>query len=169
MEDCKSDVSFLIREIFYSNQFKYRDLILWDKRNCSSRTSWGSFGSASCPNILLPFEEIVVFYKESKAKDIKYIKEMIDKDFISYTYGHWQIDGEKIKDAKRYPCPVPFPQEIPKRLIQLYSYRDEIVLDPFSGNGTTCIVAKKLGRKFIGFELSKDYAEKSMKNLNKLT
>lgn len=172
MEETKVDIGYLIRDIFYNVGFNYKDLILWDKNHLSSRNAWGSFGSASCPNILLPFEEIIVFYKGDKNKHKKEgngIKELIDKDFIEYTNGHWRIDGEKAKDKTKYPCPVPFPQKIPKRLIQLYSYRDDIVLDPFSGNGTTCIVAKKLGRNFIGFELSKEYVTKSIKNLNRLT
>ncbi|SCI86367.1 Modification methylase MboII [uncultured Clostridium sp.] len=156
-EDEKCDITYMIKEIFYSIGFKYRNKIYWDKRHLSNNNARGSYESASSPNILLPFEEIIIFYKEDKKK-VKDgdINEIIDSEFREYTYGHWVIDGQKHKN--RNPCPVPFPQEIPARLIRLFSYRGDIVLDPFSGDGTTCLVAKKLGRNYIGFEISEKYA-----------
>lgn len=165
-ENQKCDISFMIKKIFCDKGFIYRDKFYWDKEHLKNRQAWGSFESASSPNILLPFEEIIVFYKEKRIKEKSQnnVNEMINGDFIEYTNGHWKIKPYTIKEG----CPVPFPQEIPKRLIQLYSFRGDIVLDPFSGNGTTCIVAKKLGRNFIGIELSKKYYDFSIYKMNKL-
>lgn len=166
-EEEKCDITYMIKEIFYNTGFKYRNKIYWDKKHLSDNTARGSYESASSPNILLPFEEIIIFYKEDKKK-LKDgdINEMIDSEFWEYTNGHWIIDGEKNKNKKL--CPVPFPQEIPARLIKLFSYRGDIVLDPFSGNGTTCLVAKKLGRHYIGFEISEQYSKHSNNEIRKI-
>jgi site-specific DNA-methyltransferase (adenine-specific) len=91
---------------------------------------------------------------------------MIDKEFQEYSNGHWVIKGEVRKGKNS--CPAPFPQEIPNRLIKMFSYRDDIVLDPFCGNGTTCLVARKLARKYIGFELSKKYTDYAINRINRL-
>lgn len=168
--DEKIDILYKVKDLFYKTGFKYREQIFWDKENLKSRTAWGSFESASCPNVLLPFEVILVFYKVSRKKYIsESVKEMINSDFSEYTNGHWKIKGEKEDRDNKQTCPVPFPQELVKRLIQLYSYRNDLVLDPFSGNGTTCIVAKKLGRQFIGFEISENYYNASLKKLKKVS
>lgn len=166
-DSVKCDISYIVKKIFYESGFKFRDKIYWDKENIKSRTAWGSFESASDPNILLKFEEIIVFFKGSKKKEKlnNNINELIDRDFIKYSNGHWVIPGEK---KSNNGCPAPFPQEVPRRLIELYSYRGDIVLDPFSGNGTTCVVAKKLGRNYIGIELSEKYFEYSIKRIEKL-
>lgn len=162
----KCDISYMVKKVFYESGFKFRDKIYWDKENIKSRNAWGSFESASDPNILLGFEEIIVFFKESRKREKTNdnINELINNDFIKYTNGHWIISGQKKKGG----CPAPFPQEIPRRLIELYSYRGDIILDPFSGNGTTCVVAKKLGRNYIGIELSKNYCKYSLKQIEKL-
>lgn len=163
----KIDIIFKVKSIFYSNGFKYKDQILWDKEHLSSNTARGSFESASSPYILLPFEVILVFFKKSKKKfKPNSIKELIDSDFNQYTNGHWKIKG--VSKKSKNSCPVPYPQELVKRLILLYSYRDDLILDPFSGNGTTCLVAKKLGRQFIGFEISKNYYDTSISKLKKI-
>lgn len=156
----KCDISYIIKNVFYNAGFKYRDKIYWDKQNLKNLTAWGSYESSSDPNILLPFEEIVILYKQTKKKQKMgtNVNEMIDKEFKEYVNGHWVINGE-VRGREMDNCPAPFPQEIPSRLIKLFSYRGDIVLDPFSGNGTTCVVAKKLGRNYIGFELSKKYTD----------
>lgn len=156
----KCDISFMIKDIFYKSGFKYRDKIYWDKQNFKNRQAWGSFQSCSCPNVLLKFEEIVVFYKEKRKKkktNDASISDISKDEFIKYTDGHWIIPGKSNKKVNE--CPVPFPEELVERLIKFFSYTNDIVLDPFCGNGTTCIVAKKLGRKYIGFEISKKYVD----------
>lgn len=167
----KVDISCIIKYIFYNTGFKYRDKIYWDKQNLKKVTAWGSYESSSNPNILLPFEEVVVFYKKMRKKEKvgTNINEMIDKEFKEYSNGHWVIKGESRKGSnKKDSCPATFPQEIPSRLIKMFSYRGDIVLDPFSGNGTTCLVAKKLGRKYIGFELSKKYTDYANRRISRL-
>ena len=94
----KIDIIFKIKSIFYNIGFKYKDQILWDKDHLSSNTAWGSYKSASCPNILLPFESILIFYKKYKKKQTPCLrKEIIDTDFQLFTNGHWRIKG---KDSK---------------------------------------------------------------------
>lgn len=163
----KCDTSFMIKEIFYKSGFKYRDKIYWDKNNFKSRTAWGSFKSCSSPNILLKFEEIVVFYKgeRRKEKTNDFCTSDINKDeFIKYTNGHWVICGKSNKKSDE--CPVPFPEELVERLIKLFSYTNDIVLDPFCGSGTTCIVANRLKRRYTGFEISKKYVDDANKKIN---
>jgi site-specific DNA-methyltransferase (adenine-specific) len=70
-EKIKYDISYIIKNTFYNVGFKYRDKIYWDKQNLKSVTAWGSYESSSDPNILLPFEEIIVFYKQTKKKEKK--------------------------------------------------------------------------------------------------
>ncbi len=72
----------------------------------------------------------------------------------------WYVNPEPVRD---HPCP--YPEEIPRRLIQLFSFKGETVLDPFSGSGTTAFVAKSLGRNFMGFELNPEFVELSMEKL----
>lgn len=165
-EKIKCDISYIIKDVFYNTGFKYRDKIYWDKQNLKNPRARGSYESSSNPNILLPFEEIIVFYKNIRKKEkiTTNVNEMIDKEFEECSNGHWIIKGEKRKDG----CPAPFPQEIPNRLIKMFSYREDIVLDPFSGNGTTCLVAKKLGRKYIGFEISEKYTNYAINRINRL-
>ena len=76
------------------------------------------------------------------------------EDFIAWTKSIWTFNTES---AKRIGHPAPFPIELPYRLIQLYSFKDDIILDPFIGSGTTAIAALKSKRHYIGYETNKDY------------
>ena len=135
--------------------------ILWDKQNVTSRTAWGSFCSPSNPNIIQPMECVLVYSKKTRKKDGD--ADMIDMDkqfFIKNTLGVWPIQPEKDRSH-----PAPFPIDLPKRIAQMFSYRNDLVLDPFSGSGTTAIACHKLKRRFICIEKDKDYWEASVKRL----
>lgn len=153
----KISLDVLFYNILESAGFNYRTKILWNKNQITSRTAWGSFKSPSNPNILPPFEYVLVFYKDTPKKegdknDIDITKE----EFIAWTNGLWNIAPESKKKVKH---PAPYPEELCRRLIKMFSYVGDIIFDPFMGSGTTCIVAKKNNRRYIGAELEKSFVE----------
>jgi site-specific DNA-methyltransferase (adenine-specific) len=138
--------------------------ITWDKRNVTRRTAWGSWKSPSFPVVNNPLECILVYCKEEK----KHIgnKEDIDitrDEFIEYTMGVWNMASAK---KSKVGHPAPFPEELPYRCIKLFSYRNDLVLDPFVGSGTTCRVAKRLGRNYLGFDISPDYVKMAIETMD---
>lgn len=143
----------------------WRAEILWEKNNYNAKyTAWGSWKSPSMPYIKYTWEYIEVFDKESHKKTGK--KENIDitaEEFKEWVIGRWTFPPEtRMKD---YGHPAVFPEELPKRLMKLFSYRNDIVLDPFNGTGTTSLVAWKLGRRFIGIDVSEKYSGTAMARL----
>lgn len=137
--------------------WKYHTTIIWNESNISRRTAWGSWLSASAPYVIAPVELIVVFYKNSYKKTQGTKQSTITKEeFLEWTNGLWSFNGES---KKRIGHPAPFPRELPKRAIKLFSYKDDIVLDPFCGSGTSMIEAFLNNRQFIGIEIDKSYCE----------
>lgn len=134
----------------------WRGEIVWLKNNLKKLTAWGSWMSPSCPYLSYPFEFIEVFSKDT----LKHIgdKENIDltkEEFIEYVNGHWTIAPET--RMKKFNHPAMFPEELAKRCIKLFSYKNDLVLDPFNGAGTTTYVANLLGRRYIGVDISESY------------
>jgi site-specific DNA-methyltransferase (adenine-specific) len=155
---------------FMTNELGYlmKTTIIWNKSQIGNRTSWGSWKSPSNPSFPTPFEYILIFANEDQKKEGK--KELITvskEEFIDNSLAIWTFSPEH-KMAK-YDHPAMFPPELPYRLIQQLSYRNDIVLDIFSGVGTTCLVAAKLYRRWIGIEMSKKYVEESIERINKYT
>lgn len=145
--------------------FKYKTTIIWNEQNISRRTAWGSWLSASAPNIIAPVETIAVFYKKSWKKSYKGTSTINKEEFIEWTNGIWTFPGENRKIIKH---PAPFPVELPRRCIKLFSYKEDIILDPFVGSGTTLLAALELGRFSIGIDIDESYlliAEKRIKKL----
>jgi len=134
-------------------------LYIWDKRKIARFSSFGSYPYP--PNIFstYPYEWITVFSKAGKRKPVP--KEIKDKSKISTEeWQKWAINSiweMQPAKAKAEGHPAPFPLELPRRLIKLYSFWGDTVLDPFAGTGTTLKAAQELGRKSIGFELNPDY------------
>lgn len=124
-------------------------------------TAWGSFCSASSPYIIGGYEQITIGYNEQWKKQQKGTSTISKKEFIKATKTVWNI-----LRAPRNKHPATFPKEIPQHCINLFSYENDLVLDPFAGIGTTLCVAKRLKRKFIGFELSKPFYDIAVQNLN---
>ena len=83
-------------------------------------------------------------------------------EFMESTLSIWNINPEK---AKKIGHPAPFPVELPKRFINLYSFKDDLVLDPFIGSGTTAVASKLMQRNYVGYEINKDYIEIANKRL----
>ena len=97
-----------------------------------------------------------------------YWREDIDEkeEFLEYTKSIWNFPSVS---AKKVGHPAPFPEELPYRLIQFYTFKDDVVLDPFCGAGTTCLAALKSGRHFIGYDIEPKYVELSNKKIKEFT
>jgi DNA modification methylase len=137
--------------------FLMRGEIIWDKgASASASTAWGSWQSATNPTLRDVHEYILVFSKGSYRRSrLEGRKDTITKEqFLEFTKSVWTFPAES---ARKVGHPAPFPTELPYRLIQLYTFESEIVLDPFMGSGQTALAALKAGRHFIGYELSSEY------------
>lgn len=144
--------------------WKYHSTIIWNEGNISRRTAWGSFQSASAPYVIAPVETIAVLYKDRWVKNRRGVSDISKKEFIDWTNGVWVFPGESKKKVKH---PAPFPVELPLRCIKLFSFKDDLVLDPFLGSGTTLIAVALTGRKGIGIEIDENYCKLAKQRLVK--
>lgn len=146
--------------------FNMRGEIIWNKAaSASPSTAWGSWQSAANPTLRDIHEYILVFSKGDYKREKLDKQNTISKEqFMEWTKSIWTMNAES---ARRIGHPAPFPEELPNRLIQLYSFKGDIVLDPFMGSGTTALSALKSDRKFIGYEISQDYIDLSEKRLSR--
>ncbi|MBI5033003.1 MAG: site-specific DNA-methyltransferase [Chloroflexi bacterium] len=143
--------------------WKYHSTIIWNEQNISRRTAWGSWLSASAPFVIAPVEVIVVLYKDSWKKTSGTKKSDIKRDeFMAWTNGVWTFNGES---KKRVGHPAPFPIELPRRCIKMFTYVDDIVLDPFLGSGTTLLACQETQRRGIGIEIDEKYCELAVQRL----
>lgn len=141
-----------------------RGELIWSKAaSAGSSTAWGSWLSASNPTLRDIHEYILVFSKGSMRREKEGRESTITRDeFLEYTKSIWSFPTES---AKRVGHPAPFPVELPYRLIQLYTFRGDVVLDPFCGSGTTCVAALRTKRHFIGVDNSEEYVELARKRI----
>jgi site-specific DNA-methyltransferase (adenine-specific) len=145
--------------------FLMRGEIIWDKgASSSASTAWGSWQSASNPTLRDGHEYILVFSKDNFRRErVPERKDTIlREEFLEYTKSVWAFAAES---ARKVGHPAPFPVELPYRLIQLYTFEGEVVLDPFMGSGQTALAAMRSRRHFVGYETSADYIELSMKRI----
>ena len=150
--------------------FLMRGEIIWDKSaSAGSSCAWGSFQSASNPCLRDVHEYLLVFSKgnykllrEKSEREEGRIDTIPRDDFIQHTKSIWSFATER---ASRVNHPAPFPVELPKRCIEMYSFAGDVVLDPFNGSGTTCVAAKNTGRAYIGVDLSEEYLTIARKRL----
>jgi site-specific DNA-methyltransferase (adenine-specific) len=148
--------AMLIADMF-SLGFLMRGEIIWDKAaSSSSSTAWGSWQSASNPTLRDTHEYILVFSKGSfRREKVDGRENTISKEeFLEFTKSVWTFGAES---ARKVGHPAPFPVELPYRLIQLYTFSGEVVLDPFMGSGQTALAALKAGRHFVGYEVNEQY------------
>ncbi len=158
-------LSAYISQIMMEIGFNMRGEIIWNKAaSASPSTAWGSWQSASNPTLRDIHEYILVFSKGEYKREKGTKENTISRDqFMEYTKSIWTMNAES---AKRIGHPAPFPEELPLRLLQLYSFTTDIVLDPFMGSGTTAVAALKNNRNFVGYEISEDYIKLAQKRLN---
>lgn len=144
--------------------WKYFSTIIWNEGNISRRTAWGSWLSARAPYVIAPVEAIVIFYKERWQKIKNGKSDITKKEFIDWTNGVWTFPGES---RKKVGHPAPFPLELPKRCIKLFSFVGDTVLDPFLGSGSTLIMCALLNRKGVGVEIDENYCNLAKNRLIK--
>lgn len=143
--------------------YKYHSTIIWNEGNISRRTAWGSWMSASAPFVIAPVELIIILYKENWKKTSGSKQSDITRDeFMNWTNGLWTFNGES---KKKIGHPAPFPLELPKRCIKLFSFVGDAVLDPFLGSGTSLIAAAMLNRKAIGIDIDTKYCKLAEKRI----
>ena len=146
-------------------RFLMRGEIIWDKSmSVGASTAWGSFGSPTNPTLRDQHEYIMIYSKDRFARK-RYegaVEDIHPDDFAKWTKSIWEMATAKAKEVGH---PSPFPEELPARLIRLYTFREECVLDPFAGSGSTCVAAKKLGRDWIGYDTSPEYVDRARKRI----
>ena len=157
--------------------FIMRTEILWYKQTMRRRTAWGSWRSPRNPHMVPSWEYVLVFCKGSwTLEGNKEDADISSEEFIRYSDAFWTIQpetrgrqpflkslypprrGRKAPEEKTDGHPAPFPEELIKRLVKFYSYRGNVVIDPFGGTGTVAAIAKRHGRHFVHMDISKKYS-----------
>ena len=142
-----------------------RGEIIWSKgKSTSGNCAWGSFQSAANPTLRDLTERVIVASKgrfdravarkEREEQSLPFDNTIYRDDFMDWATDVWEIDAES---ATRVGHPAPFPVELPQRLIELYTYRDDLVLDPFMGAGSTAVAAVRTHRHYVGFDIDEAY------------
>lgn len=156
-------LSHLAGQIMRDVGFLMRGEIIWVKgKGMNGSAAFGSWMKASNPALRDLHEYIMVFSKGRWGRVRKGVSTITKEDFLAWTLSVWNVAPES---ARRVGHPAPFPIEIPRRLIQLYSYQDDVILDPFGGAGTTGLAAVEAGRKYIVIDNQKAYVELAQKRL----
>lgn len=144
-----------------------RGEIVWQKaKGANGSCAWGSYRSPANPVLRDVTERVVIASKgrfdraisraERERQGLPHEATISADEFMAATLDVWEIPSES---ATRVGHPAPFPVDLPQRLIELYTYRGDLVLDPFMGSGTTAVAAHRSGRHFVGFEIQPDYVE----------
>lgn len=145
--------------------FLMRGEIIWDKGSSSSpSTAWGSWKSASNSTLRDVHEYVLVFCKDmfKRPNPGKRESTISRDDFLEFTKSVWTLPTES---ARKIGHPAPFPLELPRRLIELYTFAGEVVLDPFMGSGQTALAAMRTGRHFVGYEINDEYVKLAEKRI----
>lgn len=158
----------IISNYFLENGLIWKGEILWEKNNYNCKVcSWGSWKSPSSPYLKYTWEFIEVFCKNSLKKiGDKENADITDEEFKKFVNAKWSIAPER--RMKEFNHDAMFPEELVKRCLKLFSFKGDIVLDPFNGVGTTTKVAKELGRKYIGIDIDETYCNTARKRVEKL-
>ncbi len=145
--------------------FAMRGEIIWNKGSSAGpSTAWGSWKSASNPTLRDVHEYILIFSKGDFSRNGKEHQSTISREeFLEFTKSIWTFPAES---ARRVGHPAPFPVELPRRLIQLYSFVGDVVLDPFVGSGSTCLAALECGRHFVGYEKKPSYVQLAQRRID---
>ncbi len=155
-----ADITVLAKQVGWN----YHSTVIWNEQNISRRTAWGSWLSASAPYVIAPVEVILILYKKQWKKMVKEGRksDITKEEFMDWTNGLWRFNGES---KKRIGHPAPFPIELPRRCIKLFSFVGDTVLDPFMGSGSTLLACVKNNRKGIGIEIDQKYCELAKQRL----
>jgi site-specific DNA-methyltransferase (adenine-specific) len=153
-------VSALLTEI----GFDLRGEIIWQKaKSAGGSCAWGSWQSAKNPTLRDIHEYVIVASKGSYSRVRKGEDTISKEEFLEATVSIWNILPES---ARRVGHPAPFPVELPGRLIELYTFEGDLVLDPFLGSGTTAVAAVESKRHYVGYELDAEYIDIAERRIN---
>ena len=156
-------LNHLVGSLLTDIGFLLRGEIIWQKAKAAGgSTAWGSWQSATNPTLRDVHEYVLVASKGSFRRERKGEDTISKEDFLEATLSVWDILPES---ARRVGHPAPFPVELPRRLIELYTFAGDLVLDPFLGSGSTAVAAIQSGRHFVGYELDPGYAELAEKRI----
>ena len=153
-------LSDFISQMMLEIGFQMRGEIIWHKgAGAGVSMAWGSWQSASNPVLRDVHEYILVFSKGSfsRKKRVGQENTISKEQFMEWTKSVWSMSPESAKKIGHGPAP--FPLELPYRLIQLYTFTGDIILDPFMGSGTTAMAALQAGRKYVGYENDPEYVK----------
>ncbi|GAH37772.1 unnamed protein product, partial [marine sediment metagenome] len=154
-------------DIMHNIGFHMRGEIIWNKgASAGVSTAWGSFASASNPCLRDVHEYILIFSKmTNKLERCERVNTIEKSDFVEWSKSIWTFPAVS---AKKIGHPAPFPIELPRRLIEFYSYRDDVILDPFMGSGTTALAAIELNRHYVGYEISQEFVNLAKKRIQEI-
>jgi site-specific DNA-methyltransferase (adenine-specific) len=156
-------LSHLVTAKMLSIGFFMRAEIIWRKaKGAGGNCAWGSWRSPSNPVVRDVHEYLLSFSKGRFDRVVRGEATITADEFLEDTISVWEIPPEL---AKRVGHPAPFPVELPRRFIELYTYTGELILDPFMGSGSTAVAAAKTGREWIGYDISEEYAEITRKRV----
>lgn len=159
--------TFIVEDLL-DLDFLMRGEIIWNKAGSGSpSTAWGSWLTAKNPTLRDIHEYILVFSKGMFTRgDIRRKSTISKKEFLEFTKSVWNFSAEP---ATKVGHPAPFPVELPYRLIQLYTFEGEIVLDPFMGSGQTAIAAIKTRRHYVGYDINEEYVKLAQRRIKEFS
>jgi len=146
--------------------FLMRGEIIWNKAaSASASTAWGSWCSATNPTLRDVHEYILIFSKGLYRRPNPDGREatILRDEFLEFSKSVWSFPAES---ARKIGHPAPFPVELPRRLIQFYTFKGDVVLDPFMGSGQTALAALETERRFVGYEIDPAYVELAESRIN---
>lgn len=160
-------IHHIISNFFMKKKLIWKGEIIWEKHNYNCKyTAWGSWKSPSNPYLKYTWEFLEIFAKGTlKHQGNKELADITADEFKKWVYARWDITPEI--NMKKYGHPAMFPEELAKRVIKLFSFKGDVVLDPFNGVGTTTVVAKRLGRIYLGIDISEEYCKKAEERILK--
>jgi DNA modification methylase len=158
-------IHHIISKFFMENKMIWRNEILWEKNNYNCKyTAWGSFKSPSSPYMKYTWEFLEVFSKGDLKKNSEGKEADITNDeFKEWVLAKWNIAPER--NMKEFGHPAMFPEKLVERVLKLFSFKGDLILDPFNGIGTTTKVAKVTNRRYVGIDISEEYCKKAERRL----
>ena len=156
----------IVSKYLLDNGLIWKGEILWEKNNYNCKyTAWGSWKSPSSPYLKYTWEFLEVFCKgDLKKQGNSENIDITDEEFKKFVVAKWSIAPER--NMKKYDHPAMFPEKLVEQCLKLFSFKGDVVLDPFNGVGTTTCVSKSLKRNYIGIDISEEYCAAAINRLN---